>query len=303
MLLTANSFVFKGILMKLIVNADDFGMSRTVNQAVVDGFNNGILTSGSVMSNMPAFEDAMRKLKLVENIGLGVHLNLTDYKSKLRTKEKNSKLYDSNGVFNNNFLKILAKSNDEDFMFEVEHEFRSQIEAVLKYRPIDHLNSHKNIHSIPKIFNLVCKLAKEYEIPFVRVQREMFYLPEKLKDKTQWKNWLNKNIYFNFAILKIVNYFSEINLQTLKKYSLNTSNCSIGIGYSGMMDTDTIISGIEPFKNAPALLELICHVDLDEKNLSNLVELKALCSSDLKQYLEAVEMVSFKEFQKELVAL
>ena len=289
--------------MKLIVNADDFGRSRTVNQAVVDGYNNGLLTSASVMSNMPAFEDAMRKLKTLENIGLGVHLNLTDYKSKLRTKEKNSKLYDNDGVFNNNFLKILAKSNDEDFMFEVEHEFRSQIEAVLKYRSLDHLNSHKNIHSIPKIFNLVCKLAKEYEIPSVRVQHELCYLPEKLKNKSLWKNWLNKNLYLNFFVLKMVNYFSEINFQTLKKYSLKTSNCSIGIGYSGMMDTDTIISGIEPFRNSPALLELICHVDLDEKNLSNLVELKALCSSDLKQYLDSVELVSFKDFQKELVSL
>lgn len=289
--------------MKLIVNADDFGMSRTVNQAVADAYNNGVLTSTSVMPNMPAFEDAMRKLKLIPNIGLGVHLNLTDYKSKLRTKEKNSKLYDKDGFFNNNFIKIFTKSNDEDFMFEVEHEFRAQIEAVLKYHSIDHINSHKNIHSIPKIFNLVCKLAKEYEIPTVRVHREMLYLSEKLKDKTQWKNWFNKNIYLNFLVLKMVNYVSEINFETLEKYGLHTSNYSLGMGYSGLLDTDTIIQGIEPFINSEVLLELICHVDTDEKNISKLIELKALCSSELKQYLVPVKMMSFKDFNKELVIL
>ena len=289
--------------MKLIVNADDFGMSRTVNQAVVDAFNNGILTSASVMPNMPAFEDAIRKLKFVENIGFGIHLNITDYKSKLRTKEKNSKLYDNNGIFINNFFQIWAKSNDEDFMFEVEHEFRSQIEAVLKYRHVDHLNSHKHIHSIHKIFNLVCKLAKEYEISSVRTQHEIFYLPQKLKDKNQWKNWLNPKVYTNFANVKILNYFSEINRQTLRKFSLNSTDCTVGIGYSGMMDTDSIISGIELLKTSPATVEMICHPNADEKNLANLVELKAICSEDLKKTLGNVNLTSFKEFQKELITL
>lgn len=287
--------------MKLIVNADDLGMNRTVNQAVLDSINNGILSSVSIMPNMPAFEDAIKKLKNIVNIGFGVHLNLTEYKSKLRTKEKNSKLYDSKGVFNNNFFQILAKSNDEDFMFEVEHEFRSQIEAALKYRPLDHLNSHKNIHAIPKIFNLVCKLAKEYEISTIRLQHEFFYLPQKLKDKSNWKNWLNSSLYLNIANVKLLNYFAEINKQTLNKFSLNSTDCSIGGRYSGMMDTDTIISGLEIVKNSPAIIELICHPNSDEKKLSNLIELKALCSDELKKYLEDVEITSFKENQKEIV--
>ncbi len=289
--------------MKLIINADDFGISRTVNQAIVDGFKNGILTSTSIMPNMPAFEDAIRKLKSIGEIGLGVHLNITEYKSKLRTKEKNSKLYDNEGKFNNNFFQILAKSNDEDFMFEVEHEFRSQIEAVLKYFKPDHLNSHNHVHSIPKIFNLVCKLAKEYEIPAVRTQYEPFYLTDKFKDKSQWKNWLNKDFYVNFAKREILKYFTEINRQTLNKYALKSNDCSIGIGYRGMMDSESIIKGIDLIKNSPAILEVISHPDLNEQKLANLVEYKSLCDLDMKNYIENFEKISFRNFKKEKIAV
>ena len=148
--------------MELIINADDFGMSRTVNQAIVDGYNNGILTSTCIMANMPAFEDAIRKLNQIEGIGLGVHLNIIEYKTILKTLEKNSKLYDKEGRFNNGFIQMIIKSFDDDFMFEVEQEFRAQIETVLQYAKPDHLDSHVHTHAIPRIFNLVCKLAKEY---------------------------------------------------------------------------------------------------------------------------------------------
>lgn len=285
--------------MKIIVNADDFGISRTVNRAVINGIKNGILTSVSVIPNMPAFEDAMRKFNTVENIGLGIHLNISEYKSKLRTKEKNSKLYDNQGKFNNNFFQILTKSNDEDFMFEVEHEFRSQIEAVLKYAQPDHLNSHSHIHSIPKIFNLVCELAKEYGIPAIRTQNEHFYLTEKLKDKTQWKNWLNNKFYKNFIYREILKYFSEINKTTLNKFSLKSNDFSIGIGYSGMMDFEAIKEGIKTIKNQNGILEIICHPDLNEQKLSNLIEYKSICDSEMKKYIENFELISFKNYAEQ----
>ncbi len=285
--------------MKLIVNADNFGISRTVNQSVLECYNNDILTSVSIMPNMPAFEDAIRKLKFLENVSPGIHLNITEFKSKLRTKEKNSLLYDKEGFFNKNFFQIILKSNDDDFMFEVEHEFRSQIEAVLKYTKPDFLNSHHNVHSIPKIFNLVCKLAKEYEIPAVRTQKEVFFLAEKFLDKTQLKNWLNKNLYINFFKVKILNYFSEINQQTLEKYDLKTNDYIIGNSYSRMQDSDTIKQSLERFKEFSGIVELICNPDLSEKNITLLKETRAICSKELKEYLQDTELTSFREVQQE----
>ena len=280
--------------MELIINADDFGMSRTVNQAIVDGYNNGILTSTCIMANMPAFEDAIRKLGQIEGIGLGVHLNIIEYKTILKTLEKNSKLYDKEGRFNNGFIQMIIKSFDDDFMFEVEQEFRAQIETVLQYAKPDHLDSHVHTHAIPRIFNLVCKLAKEYGIPCVRTQFEHPYYAKNHK-----KDFLKINYYVNMIKILILNTFTLINRFTVKKYGLKTNDCVIGVGYTAMMDENTIFSGIKKVADNNELLEVICHPDTNEKRPSNLKEYQAVTNENLKQFIQSLKTCSFKNFVKE----
>jgi len=280
--------------MELIINADDFGMSRTVNQAIVDGYNNGILTSTCIMANMPAFEDAIRKLNQIKGIGLGVHLNIIEYKTILKTLEKNSKLYDKEGRFNNGFIQMIIKSFDDDFMFEVEQEFRAQIETVLQYAKPDHLDSHVHTHAIPRIFNLVCKLAKEYGIPCVRTQFEHPYYAKNHK-----KDFLKINYYVNMIKILILNTFTLINRFTVKKYGLKTNDCVIGVGYTAMMDENTIFSGIKKIADNNELLEVICHPDTNEKRPSNLKEYQAVTNENLKQFIQSLKTCSFKNFVKE----
>lgn len=274
--------------MRVIINADDFGMSKTVNQAIVEGFNNGILTSTCIMANMPSFEDAIRKLKELNGIGLGVHLNIIEHKTILPVKEKNSKLYDNNGKFNNGFLQMIFKSFDDDFMFEVEQEFRAQIEAVLEYAKPDHLDSHVHVHAIPKIFNLVCKLAKEYDIPCVRTQFEYLYLAK------NHNNFLNPKYYINLIKICILNFFTLFNKKKLKTYGLKSNDCVIGVGYTSMMDKNTIKSGIEKVKSKNKVLEVICHPDINNQRPSNLNEYKAVTDNELQKYIKTLENISYK---------
>ena len=63
----------------VIVNADDFGQSVNVNRAIIDCFQKGLISSTTIMANMPAFDDAVDLA--IENgfhQTVGVHLNLTD---------------------------------------------------------------------------------------------------------------------------------------------------------------------------------------------------------------------------------
>lgn len=221
---------------KFILNADDFGMSKAHNRAVLDGYNNGFLTSASLCANGKAFNAAVNEI-LPEclNLGLGVHLNIIEgkalTKADLLTNEK--------GKFNNGFLSLMMKSNNEKVLFQIEQEFRAQIEQVRKFAPIDHLDSHVHVHAIPNIFKIVCKLAKEYEIPFVRTQHEEFYLIPSLRKHLSVKYPVN--------ILKIIllNNFSARNKKVLQEFNLRTNDYILGVGYTGMMDDAAIAFGLE----------------------------------------------------------
>lgn len=276
--------------MKLIINADDFGMSKTVNDAIVNGFNNGIISSTSIIVNMPATEHAIKCLEKMPDIGLGIHLNVIERKTirKTHLRENNSKLYDKDGRFNNGFLNLFIKSFDEDFMFELENEFRLQIETVLKYANPDHIDSHVHVHAIPNIFELVCKLAKEYGISSIRTQFEYPYIARKYKDL------LNIKYYINLIKIIILNIFTLINKKILRKYGLKTNDRIIGVGYTGMMDNDTILTGIKT-SDEQNILEIICHPDLCEERFSNFTEYKTVTDKNLQEKIKNHNIITYKD--------
>ena len=62
---------------KVIFNSDDFGYSHGVNYGIADAYQRGILTSTTLMANMPGFDHAVKLKRDLPNLGVGVHLTLT----------------------------------------------------------------------------------------------------------------------------------------------------------------------------------------------------------------------------------
>jgi len=60
----------------LVVNADDFGLSKQINRGIEAAFSNGILRSASIMPNGMAFDDAVRLAFALPELGVGIHLSL-----------------------------------------------------------------------------------------------------------------------------------------------------------------------------------------------------------------------------------
>src|SRR5574344_3023671 len=214
---------------KFIFNADDFGMTKAYNKAVWAGYNSGFLTSASICANGEAFDTAVNEvLPECPNLGIGVHLNIIEGKSMLAGSEI-PMLVDKNGFFKNGYIKFITISKNKKFLEQAEKEFRAQIEHVMKYTKVDHIDSHVHVHAIPAIFDLTCKLAKEYEIPQVRTQFEKFYTVPNFKKHLSLKYPPN--------LLKIIllNSFTMRNLKVLKEFGLKTNDFLIGVGYTGMM--------------------------------------------------------------------
>lgn len=239
---------------RFILNADDFGMSSDTNRAILEGYESGILRSASIVANGECFEDAINSvIPKIPELCIGIHLNITEGKA-LCSDLKN--LTDENGVFNNSFLQILVKSynkKEPDFLQEVEREFRRQIETILSKTKVTHINSHNQIHAIPKLFDMVCRLAKEYGIKQVRSHYEKFYIvPDVLKHlKLQYF----KNV-FKASALNMLTIFNEA---TVHKYGLETNDYLIGNIYSSMMDALAVSYGISAVRYDNITVETIIH--------------------------------------------
>ncbi len=153
----------------LVVNADDFGMSPGINAGIIEGFEQGVLTSASIMVNAPAFEEAVELARGLQGLGIGVHLNVLRGKAVLPAAEIPS-LVDPAGRFVRSPISlccaILRKRVDLDHL---SREFSAQIELALEAGlRLTHLNSEKHVHMYPPIFARVVKLAEQYGIRAVR---------------------------------------------------------------------------------------------------------------------------------------
>src|SRR5580698_6309616 len=85
---------------RLVVNADDFGLSHSVNEAVIRAHREGVLTSASLMINEAGFDEAVRLAKENPKLGVGLHLSLLQSHSVL-PPEKIPGLVNSRGEFSN----------------------------------------------------------------------------------------------------------------------------------------------------------------------------------------------------------
>ena len=171
--------------LKIIINADDFGASKGTNKAITQGSTSGTINSTSIMINIFNVDDEDKNFLSSTNIDLGLHLNLTNEYA-VSKKEDIDLLVDKNGKFKNGFVKLFLLSLIHPIKFkkQVKLEIRAQIE---KYKNLNikllHIDGHRHIHSIPSIFSIIKKLAKEYNIDRIRIINEnIFYTMKYNKD-------------------------------------------------------------------------------------------------------------------------
>ena len=140
--------------MKLIINADDFGYSKGVNYGIIEAYKNGLVTSTTVMMNMPYVDHALDLYKDNQGLGLGIHFVLTSYHPLTDSEE----LLGDNGVMDKDFERISLCSDEA-----IEAEMRAQLTALhSKGYKITHADSHHHVHRIPKVLKIMSKICKEY---------------------------------------------------------------------------------------------------------------------------------------------
>lgn len=148
--------------MKLILNADDFGLSRGVNFGIIDAMHYGIVRSATLMASGPAFDHAVELGKRNESLGIGIHLTLT-WGYPLVSGHKT--LVDEQGKFHN--LAYVESHTDCLDPVEIQKEFAAQIEKVMASGIVPtHLDSHHHVHMLPDYQGVIAAVAGQYSLPY-----------------------------------------------------------------------------------------------------------------------------------------
>jgi chitin disaccharide deacetylase len=162
---------------RLVVNADDFGFSESVNEAVVRAHQNGILTTASLMVNESAAAQAVQMARQHPTLGVGLHLSLVCGRAALRA-EQIPDLVAPNGKFPDNAPMAGMKYF---FSSKCRAQLRAEIAAQFeKFHAtgltLDHVNGHLNMHLHPVILGILLENSEKWGIRAVRLMSDRFFL-------------------------------------------------------------------------------------------------------------------------------
>jgi len=162
---------------RLIVNADDFGISETVNEAVIRAFTEGVLTSCSLMVTGEACEHAVSLARAHPGLAVGLHLVTVMGRAVLPPAEIPT-LVDASGNFAANSivagLKYYFSPQARD---KLRRELRAQFEtfAATGLR-LSHIDGHLHMHVHPVVFQAAVELGTRYGVRRMRVPQEEYRL-------------------------------------------------------------------------------------------------------------------------------
>ena len=268
---------------RLIVNADDFGLSNSVNQAVIRAHRNGILTTASLMVNEPGFDEAVKLAKENPRLGVGLHLTLLQGHSAL-APEKIPGLVNARGEFSNSPVGVGMKYF---FLRGLRDQLRAEIHAQFeKFHatglPLDHVNGHLHLHLHPVVFKLLMEDTGQLGIRHMRLTRDCLARSRRLGGGRHAYRYLHTAIY---------EILSRRARQPLAQRGIKHAQISFGLLQDSRVDEQYILKLLPELP--PGDSELYSHPSLDKFKH----EFDALISPRVKELIQArgIELIRYQD--------
>lgn len=239
--------------MKLLINADDLGLTRSGSETILNCIDEGLLNGVSIVPNGAAFDYAVTRLADRRAVSLGIHLNLVEGRP-VSPPERLPRLVDSRGCFRYGFIglwKALSLSSGkvrEDLLGELRGEIVAQIQKCVEAAAYCHsfrLDSHTHVHMIPPIFEIILQLVPQYEITYIRIPHERF-----INHRLFSLNGIKQ------VLLRLLSRQAEKKIED--RHILHGREF-FGILYSGRMHQTNWPAMLERFGDQPGIAEVLFH--------------------------------------------
>lgn len=291
-------------LKKLIVTADDFGLTRRVNEAIEEAHRDGIVTTASLLVNGRAFDSAVEMLKNNPRLDAGLHLNLTEGRSVSAHEDIPSLAGETGFSYHHPVNLMVALFRHDVRLADVEKEIRAQLQRALGAGiRISHVDGHKHVHVIPQVFGLVCRIASDYGIRAVR---------STVEKAPKLYSLLTRNFGSSLEILKQY-CFGKVLSGTFilarlgnARYGLRTPLGLYGISQTGFLDLQTFAHIVSRMPDGVS--EVMCHPGYVDEDLMRTPtrlhfqrerELKMLTAREIRDLLEnaGVVLATYKDLE------
>ncbi len=239
---------------RLVVNADDFGLSHSVNEAVIRAHREGILTTASLMVNETGFSEAVKLAKENPKLGVGLHLTLLHGHSAL-PHDKIPGLVNAHGEFSNSPVGTGMKYFfDSDLLEQLRAEIHAQFE---KFRStgliLDHVNGHLHLHLHPVIFKILMDDSEKLGIRHFRLTRDCLARSRRIS---------NGYLFYRVSHAAIFEWLSSRTRETLRQKNIKHIQITFGLLQDGRVDESYILKLLPELP--PGDSELYSHPSLDK---------------------------------------
>jgi chitin disaccharide deacetylase len=289
---------------RLIINADDFGLTAGVNRAIKEAHESGIVTSATLMANAQAFNDAVETARVVGPYGfsVGCHVVLLDGVPLLPPDRVPTLLGSGNGSHYfreslNDF--VIASFRNKLNSEEIESEAAAQIQRIQAagVQP-SHFDTHKHAHMFPAVLRPLLRAAKLSSVKAVRNPfGQVWPLPLTSLLRT-------RQVWTRFAQLNGLRTFAAGFRREVEAHGLRTTDGSLGVIVTGVLDLKLFTAIVQSIPEGT--WEFVCHPGYNDAALDQVhtrlrksreQELSLLTSPEAKALLQrhGIELISYYE--------
>jgi predicted glycoside hydrolase/deacetylase ChbG (UPF0249 family) len=250
--------------LRILVSADDFGLSEGITTNILDAVDHGVVSSVSIIANGPGFEHAICEYRKRRGLFLTVHLNLMEGRP-LCPVDQLPDLVDERGTFRHSFQSLCllhlraGKAHRAKLCEQVRDELRAQLERVaacIEPQSGLRVDSHLHVHMIPFVFDALMKLHDELHFEYVRCLAEPFFLTFDGLDSL--RNYAGRNI----AKHAILNTLARRALPRLQSRGIPHCRHFIGVLFTGNMREQAVRAALDRLEGrceADELIEILLH--------------------------------------------